>query len=391
MLVANDSAGERVEATRRTPPGRYTCPGCGSSVIAKPGRVKIPHFAHAVSSDCPSAGESISHLAAKHLLAERFRAHGYQVDLEEPHGRDRRIDLAITLPHPSRPMRYAVEVQNSAIDVREMFRRFISDLEAGFWWTAWIFTGLHAAPLLRTPEGGETRLTADLLAAHHPLVPATSPEDHRRLAAIHGGNLGGWISDRYTDCPGSIYQLHGTKCLDDNGHLWSMHFGEATRRNARTGTSKILTSTKRIDRIRATSFDLFGPVWGEGDAQRRDLALALATHLPNDDTSPADFDTIADLAARVLQHPRNRDLDNWVTTTINHIIGRSPPGVSITPRMLKSTSQIYSYDWDDPLRAAPNGWPALPDRRRPRAARGQRAGAPAERPASPGASSGSSR
>jgi hypothetical protein len=74
MLVAHDSTGSRVEASLLTPTSRYFCPACGSPVIAKPGRIKVPHFAHTVTSNCPSAGESADHLFAKRILAERFRA-----------------------------------------------------------------------------------------------------------------------------------------------------------------------------------------------------------------------------------------------------------------------------------------------------------------------------
>jgi competence CoiA-like predicted nuclease len=147
MLVAHDSTGSRVEASRHTPPSQYFCPACRPRVIAKPGRIKVPHFAHTVTSHCPSAGESVDHLRAKRILAERFRAVGYEVVLEEPHSGERRVDVAVTLPHPHHPLRYAVEIQNSAIDPREMFRRFLADLESGFWWTAWVFTGSRAAPL----------------------------------------------------------------------------------------------------------------------------------------------------------------------------------------------------------------------------------------------------
>lgn len=148
MLVAHDSAGTRIEASRRTPPAEYFCPTCGQPVVAKPGRVKIPHFAHVVRSDCPSAGESLDHLRGKKVLAEQFRVVGYEVALEEPHPRERRVDVAVTLPHPLRPLRYAVEVQNSAIDPREMFpgRSRSRVLVHGL--------GVHRQPRCRVTGGG---------------------------------------------------------------------------------------------------------------------------------------------------------------------------------------------------------------------------------------------
>lgn len=46
------------------------CPICGEDVIARQGEVREWHFAHSSGADCPGAGESALHLAAKQLLIE---------------------------------------------------------------------------------------------------------------------------------------------------------------------------------------------------------------------------------------------------------------------------------------------------------------------------------
>ena len=47
------------------------CPGCGDRLVAKKGRVREHHFAHAAGSDCPTAVETALHLAAKEILSKR--------------------------------------------------------------------------------------------------------------------------------------------------------------------------------------------------------------------------------------------------------------------------------------------------------------------------------
>lgn len=261
MLVAHDSAGICVEASRRMEPAEYFCPSCGLPVVAKPGRVKVPHFAHAVRSDCPSAGESVDHLRAKMVLAEGFRAVGYEVALEEPHPRERRVDVAVTLPHPLRPLRYAVEVQNSAIDPREMFRRLLADLESGFWYTAWVFTGARAAPLLAADAGAEVRVPADVLSEERILTFPEGTKSRQQLTDLIGMDASGWIGDRLgSGSYGCVGGLYGVKCLDPDGLLWSVQFDRIARRDRATGgRGTPLQSTRRISRKRTMSFD---PVWG---------------------------------------------------------------------------------------------------------------------------------
>ncbi|WP_421172400.1 competence protein CoiA family protein [Aeromonas sp. 601115] len=47
------------------------CPGCGASLVAKKGKKKLHHFAHAKDADCGSGVETALHLAAKEILEIR--------------------------------------------------------------------------------------------------------------------------------------------------------------------------------------------------------------------------------------------------------------------------------------------------------------------------------
>ncbi len=77
-LVGLDT-GRPVEAARDLAGDRFTCPACGGPVLLKRGRVVIAHFAHRPGAECWSEPESVHHLRAQHLLATRFRGHGYRV------------------------------------------------------------------------------------------------------------------------------------------------------------------------------------------------------------------------------------------------------------------------------------------------------------------------
>lgn len=48
-----------------------TCPGCGAALIAKKGRLKRPHFAHANGAQCVAGAETVAHLLGKELLANQ--------------------------------------------------------------------------------------------------------------------------------------------------------------------------------------------------------------------------------------------------------------------------------------------------------------------------------
>lgn len=164
MLVARNSDGERVEATRQLPRADYTCPACHEAVVLKPGRIVVPHFAHRANLDCPASGESLRHLAAKRILADKFRSVGYEVTLEESYPAvSRRVDVAVTTPGSG--LRYAVEVQDSAITTQEMNRRTVADTTGPgtFQFTYWVWTDGRAHRLLTAPQGSEIRVTADVL------------------------------------------------------------------------------------------------------------------------------------------------------------------------------------------------------------------------------------
>lgn len=47
------------------------CPSCGSSLIARKGRIKVHHFGHHSGAECPTALETALHLAAKQVLDEQ--------------------------------------------------------------------------------------------------------------------------------------------------------------------------------------------------------------------------------------------------------------------------------------------------------------------------------
>lgn len=167
MLVAVDVAGRPVEAARDLGGDRFTCPACGGPVLLKRGRVVIAHFAHRPGAQCWSEPESVHHLRAKHLLATRFRSHGYRVRLEETHHEHgRRVDVAVTVPSGHR---VAVEVQDSAISVETAKARTRIDKRLGFFATLWVFTDRRAAALLAVsvPAGvvhrAESRVPKEML------------------------------------------------------------------------------------------------------------------------------------------------------------------------------------------------------------------------------------
>ncbi|WP_327007573.1 competence protein CoiA family protein [Dactylosporangium sp. NBC_01737] len=166
MLVAvHARSGERVEASKHLPASPdYRCPVCGWTVIVKPGRVVVSHFAHRPAGPrCGAQGESIPHMRAKVLLAQRFREHGYDVALEEPHsGGRRRVDVAVTIRGRNGPVRVAVEVQDSAIAVGELQRRNHADKQAGFFATLWVFTTNRLSRARGSLPGAELRLPEEV-------------------------------------------------------------------------------------------------------------------------------------------------------------------------------------------------------------------------------------
>lgn len=47
------------------------CPSCRAPLIARQGQIKVPHFAHYDSRDCPTGAMTALHLAAQHLIVQR--------------------------------------------------------------------------------------------------------------------------------------------------------------------------------------------------------------------------------------------------------------------------------------------------------------------------------
>jgi hypothetical protein len=137
---------------------------CRELLVLKRGRVVIAHFAHRPgASRCDAAGESIRHMRAKTLLAQRFTAQGYDVVLEEPHPGGRRVDVAVTLTdRVGRRRRIAVEVQDSPISVDEVKRRTRADRAAGFFATVWVFTTDRLPNVRRCLPDWECRLPEEV-------------------------------------------------------------------------------------------------------------------------------------------------------------------------------------------------------------------------------------
>jgi len=60
MLSARNRFGDVLATEVEQEDGPFACPHCGAKAILKKGRVIIPHFAHAVRSNCAYAGEAES-------------------------------------------------------------------------------------------------------------------------------------------------------------------------------------------------------------------------------------------------------------------------------------------------------------------------------------------
>ena len=165
MLTATRSDGVRVVAVRELDDADFLCPMCESSVTLKRGRVVTPHFAHKPGADCPaSEGESPRHLQAKLVLWQWFIKLGYEAQVEETH-RDagRRVDVAATLVDgKGMPWRFAIEAQDSSIQVQTMKDRISLDKRLGYVATGWVFTH-HRASRLMTAGSDEVRVPDEML------------------------------------------------------------------------------------------------------------------------------------------------------------------------------------------------------------------------------------
>ena len=67
-----------------------SCPACGTALIARQGKVREHHFAHANGAECAQAVESALHLAAKAIIAEHRQMVLPAVEIEFPHSTWRR-------------------------------------------------------------------------------------------------------------------------------------------------------------------------------------------------------------------------------------------------------------------------------------------------------------
>lgn len=120
MLVAS-LRGDRVEASRDLERSQeFICPGCGTPVLLKKGRVKISHFAHLISVGCEYAvGETIGHMFAKKLFCDAARLRGLRAELEFVID-DQRADVAIWSPDNDF---IVIELQHSNLPVDDMKAR----------------------------------------------------------------------------------------------------------------------------------------------------------------------------------------------------------------------------------------------------------------------------
>jgi hypothetical protein len=194
LTAARAGTRERVEATRSLAPGDFRCPECGWGVVLKPGRVKVAHFAHRPGAPaCDAEGESLRHMAAKAVLARRFRGLGYDVVIEESHpDLRRRIDVAVTLVGAAgQPVRLAVEIQDSAIAVGEVKRRTAADKTAGFFATVWVFTTNRLARVASALPGDELRLPEEMryLVNRWRLPVAILDVDRERILLVGTGDV----------------------------------------------------------------------------------------------------------------------------------------------------------------------------------------------------------
>ncbi|WP_194288432.1 competence protein CoiA family protein [Ornithinicoccus halotolerans] len=101
--------------------------GCGGQLVAKPGKVNRPHFAHQAgrARQCPLTRHGVDpldrylHLAAQHALAAWLTTHGHPVRLEARLDNGTRADVHVTLPRAAQ----SLEVQLSGLPVQTWAER----------------------------------------------------------------------------------------------------------------------------------------------------------------------------------------------------------------------------------------------------------------------------
>ena len=119
----------------------FYCPCCNGKLHVKAGKIKIPHFAHAINEACDyaSEGESEEHLEGKRSLYDWFRKQGMAVVLEKyiPQIKQR-PDLYLEC----REANYAIEFQCSALPLDVIKKRTLTYRKANII-PLWIFSYSH--------------------------------------------------------------------------------------------------------------------------------------------------------------------------------------------------------------------------------------------------------
>ncbi|MBF2260875.1 competence protein CoiA [Staphylococcus capitis] len=118
MLIAMNRMNERVLAKNAKRNQIYRCPYCLGEVILRHGVKVIPHFANKVKSTRPCyKAETYNHYQLKMLLAQKFKAMNYDVDIEPFFKCIKQYpDLVIN-------QRHAIEIQCSTISTTEIIER----------------------------------------------------------------------------------------------------------------------------------------------------------------------------------------------------------------------------------------------------------------------------
>jgi Competence protein CoiA-like family len=131
MLVAQ--VGEiRFEASNSHKGPDYICPKCRDVVVLKKGRIRIHHFAHKPPVSCTwGKGETNAHRQAKKVFKDIFIKRGLRAEVEYEISclpNDRRADVVVWSPQGQR---YAIELQHTGIDYKELEERTNSYINAG--------------------------------------------------------------------------------------------------------------------------------------------------------------------------------------------------------------------------------------------------------------------
>ncbi|TXS40082.1 competence protein CoiA [Streptomyces sp. OR43] len=196
MWIAHSADGMPVEAARHLQQDAYRCPMCAAPVILKRGQKIAAHFAHAPDSDClASESESWRHLMAKQILVDQLTRPGWGAQAEVAHPRyGRRVDVGLKTRGPNGALMYfAVEIQDSAIQVDTMKDRIARDRRIGYDATVWLFTSHRAAALMAAAPDHEVRVPDEML----------------------------WVSNRYGQ---------GVQVIDpERRELWTASFGSIVR------------------------------------------------------------------------------------------------------------------------------------------------------------------